>query len=215
MTRTRYLTVLSVALLASTAVPAFAEQAEVTADLNIRTGPSTRYQVITTVPDGGGVDVYGCVRGYDWCDVAWGAYRGWVFADYLDYTYRGSARAMSDWRDEIGVPLVSYDPDAYSERYYRDTPWYPGPYDVRDRPAAPPPDLESRLDGEMTDTETWDNELVHRRDSGDGSEQYEPPEPGFADRNTDDGYGGDDLHVGDKTDQVTGSDFPPEHVIAQ
>lgn len=64
---------------AQAAAPGYA-----TTDVNMRTGPSTRYQVIRVVPGGGRVTIYGCLQGRSWCDVRYGGHRGWVSAHYLN-----------------------------------------------------------------------------------------------------------------------------------
>ena len=109
------------ALLASTAMAAAQQRAEVTADLNLRAGPGTRYPVVTTIPDGRNVSVYGCIDGYDWCDVTWGNTRGWVFSDYLDYRYRGRWRPVSEWGARVGLPVITFSFGDYSDRHYRGT----------------------------------------------------------------------------------------------
>lgn len=67
------------------ASPAVAAPAEVLTDLNMREGPGTQYRVMTTIPRTGAVDVLGCYRDIGWCDVAWGAYQGWVSRRYLAF----------------------------------------------------------------------------------------------------------------------------------
>lgn len=123
------LTAFSAILLSSIAVPAVAQNAEVTADLNMRAGPGTQYPVITTIPDGRGVNIYGCESGLNWCDVSWRGNRGWVYSDYLDYTYNRRTRPVSDWGARLDLPLISFSFGDYADRHYRGMPWY----DDRDR----------------------------------------------------------------------------------
>lgn len=87
-----------------TAGSAFAASAMVTADLNIRTGPSTHYRVITAIPDRSLVDVRGCTRGYGWCRVEWNGYQGWAASSYLARRTGGS---FSSNAASIGVPLIA------------------------------------------------------------------------------------------------------------
>lgn len=103
------------------ALPATAQQAEVTADLNLRAGPGTEYPVIETIPDGRKVRVYGCEDGYDWCDVGWRNARGWVFTDYLDYRHNGRWRPVSDWGSTVGLPLLAFSFGSYFDNHYRDS----------------------------------------------------------------------------------------------
>lgn len=63
---------------------ALAEPAEVTNDLNMRTGPGTNYGVVTVVPEGDVVDIISCSG--SWCRVRYGGRTGWVSAAYLGDT---------------------------------------------------------------------------------------------------------------------------------
>lgn len=58
-----------------------AAAAVVTNPLNLRSGPGTRYSVITTMPPGARVDVLSC--GGSWCRVAWRGAEGFASANYL------------------------------------------------------------------------------------------------------------------------------------
>jgi len=60
------------------AVPGFT-----TDNVNVRTGPGTQYQAITTAPAGSGVDILGCMPGRTWCDIVLGNLRGWVSGRYV------------------------------------------------------------------------------------------------------------------------------------
>lgn len=123
-------------------IAAAATAAIATTDLNMRTGPGTGYQRFATIPAGNRVTVYGCATGYNWCDVDWAGYRGWVSGTYLAYrqgtTYYD--RPMSSVGIYIGVPVIGYDVYSYHDRYYRGRPWYRSHYerprydDWRDRP---------------------------------------------------------------------------------
>lgn len=105
-------------------IAAAAASAIVTTDLNIRTGPSTAYPAFDVIPSGDDVTVYGCVSGYDWCDVGWEGYRGWVSSDYLAYLgdryYREPIASIGV---AIGLPIFAYDRYAYYDRWY-DDPYY-------------------------------------------------------------------------------------------
>lgn len=61
-----------------------------TANLNMRAGPGTNYPVITTVPRGGGVTVFGCTADFRWCDAAFTNVKGWVSGKYLSYGGQGA-----------------------------------------------------------------------------------------------------------------------------
>lgn len=100
-----------------------------TANLNMRAGPGTNYPVITTVPRGGGVTVFGCTADFSWCDAAFANAKGWVSGRYLSYGGNGIyyGRPIPNAGIGIGVP-----------RYYRDYPIYGRP-PVVVRPGRPYP----------------------------------------------------------------------------
>jgi uncharacterized protein YraI len=109
----------------SAATTASAQDAAViTTDLNMRAGPSSRFPVITTLPADVRVEIYGCVDGYEWCDVSWRGNRGWVFADYLNYRYDGRLVPVVDYGPRIGIDVVGFSVDSYWQSHYRDRPWY-------------------------------------------------------------------------------------------
>jgi uncharacterized protein YraI len=60
---------------------ALAAPAVTTANVNLRQGPSTDYQIIVTVPASAAVDVEGCASG--WCKVDYAGSAGWISEDYL------------------------------------------------------------------------------------------------------------------------------------
>jgi uncharacterized protein YraI len=116
-------------LLTLIAVPAAAAQfAVVTAWLNMRAGPGTEYPVITVIPRGDEVRVFGCVRGFSWCDVEWAGEweyeRGWVYSRYLSRRYAGNWQSLPYWGPVIGLPIIAFIFDDYLDRHYRDRPYY-------------------------------------------------------------------------------------------
>lgn len=60
---------------------AMAYPAQVSRDLNLRSGPGTNYQVVATMPGGAVVDVEGC-RG-SWCRVEYRGRQGWASGNFL------------------------------------------------------------------------------------------------------------------------------------
>ncbi len=69
--------------LAALAVPLVAEAsaAQVTGNVNLRTGPGVGYARIATLPAGAVVDVGACSG--NWCPVAYGNLQGWASLSYL------------------------------------------------------------------------------------------------------------------------------------
>jgi uncharacterized protein YraI len=103
---------------------ASAQTAVTTTELNLRAGPSNDFPVVTTIPDDAQVRVHGCLARYSWCDVSWDDERGWAFGAYLSYPYQGRYVVVSDYGDEMDLPIISYNVGSYWDSYYRSRPWY-------------------------------------------------------------------------------------------
>lgn len=127
------LSIAALSVAATVAVPAVAsaEPAQVTANVNLRTGPGTRYYPIMLLPAGAPVELYGCLQGYTWCDVSYGRERGWVSSRYLSTFYRGPIYRP---RPYAPVPFLSFD-FGYWDNHYAHRPWYHN----RPRPGRPEP----------------------------------------------------------------------------
>lgn len=64
-------------------LPAAAQWATGTANVNARAGPGTEFEVIAWFTRGTHANVVGCVADRPWCDVVVGRRRGWVNVAYL------------------------------------------------------------------------------------------------------------------------------------
>lgn len=99
-----------------------------TTNVNMRTGPSSGYQRILTVPVGAGVTIYGCTGSYSWCDASYAGQRGWIYAKYLQATGRRFGQVRRRYIPQVGVtlglPIFGFDAYDYHRRYYRGRPWY-------------------------------------------------------------------------------------------
>lgn len=119
----KFLLALAIIAGASSAAAA-ATVAVATGNVNLRAGPSTAYPVVTVVPVGVRITTHGCLTGYTWCDVAFGQYRGWVSASYIQVVYNGGPVVLtSAVAPAIGVAVVSYN-KVYWDTYYAAYPWY-------------------------------------------------------------------------------------------
>ena len=114
---------------------AAAAQAFATATVNERAGPGTEYPVISVIPAGAPVTIYGCLNDWDWCDVDYYGYRGWVFGGYLQAYYQQQPVALAYYGPQLGIPFVAFN-YGYWDTYYRDRPWYRdyGRYPIPGRP---------------------------------------------------------------------------------
>ncbi len=129
---------LGAAVLASTtATVANAAPARTAATVNMRTGPSVSYPIVTAIPRGSVVEVYTCLRSRPWCDVDWDGWRGWVSARFLRYT-GGSYNYVPLYEifPIIGIPVFTGVPVIYP-RVRRPRPRRPG-IAPTPRPPLPP-----------------------------------------------------------------------------
>lgn len=95
-----------------------------TANVNLRAGPAANYPVVTVVPHGARIVTHGCLADYSWCDIAFGSYRGWVSASYIQVVYNGGPVVLSAAvAPAVGVTVVTYD-RVYWDTYYVAKPWY-------------------------------------------------------------------------------------------
>ncbi len=102
---------------------ATAQEANTTADVNMRAGPGSRYPVVTTVPEDREVYIHGCLADFEWCDVSWRRQRGWVFSDYLEGIYGQSYVPFYEYRRRTSLPVITFGFN-YWDRNYRDRPWF-------------------------------------------------------------------------------------------
>lgn len=119
-------TLLAAAALFGAAFAAGAAQAEpgyTTTDVNLRAGPSIHYPVVITLPFDADLEIFGCLDAFDWCDVEWGRYRGWVAADYLGFYYADQRYDLPTYRARYRVPVIEFN-FGYWDAHYRSYGWY-------------------------------------------------------------------------------------------
>ena len=99
---------------------AFADPGYATTAVNLRAGPGTGYPAIVVVPRHASVNILGCLNGYSWCDVSWGAYRGWIAGDYLRARPHGRVTPLH----RSPPPVTTFNFNTYWDMLYRDRPFY-------------------------------------------------------------------------------------------
>lgn len=114
-------------------VAAVAQTAILADNAALRAGPGFEFPRVAYVPENARVNVRGCVRGYDWCDVSWRGERGWIDARNLRYSYNNRYVIIEDWGPRIGLPIVPFVIESYWASHYRDRPWWNQRYTWFDR----------------------------------------------------------------------------------
>ncbi|MDR3375952.1 MAG: SH3 domain-containing protein, partial [Ancalomicrobiaceae bacterium] len=114
-------------LLASFAGPTPAAAVEGWARLSgtLRAGPESDYPAITRVARGDALDVFGCLSGYDWCDVAVGGERGWFPGSRIELASDGRRVRMSrSVAGGIGLSILSFGMTDYWASHYEGRSFY-------------------------------------------------------------------------------------------
>ncbi|MBM7050405.1 MULTISPECIES: SH3 domain-containing protein [Rhizobium] len=166
-------------LAALVALPAIAEAAEgfATANVNMRSGPSTAYPAVTMIPVGVPLQINGCLNETPWCDVSFYGGRGWVAGRYIQATYQ-SRRIYVDpqYYRPLGIPTVVFNFDDYWGRYYRGRDfyrdrdrWRRGPSPVYRRPDRNP-GWDQGSDWDNGPDRNWDRRPDRNRDWNSGSD---------------------------------------------
>lgn len=156
--------VLLAALCGVLALPAIAEAASgfSTANVNMRSGPSTAYPAVTLIPIGMPLRINGCLAETPWCDVSFAGGRGWVAGRYVQALYQQRRVYVGpQYYRPLGIPTITFDLDNYWDRnyrgrdFYRDRDrWARSPdWDRNDAPPVyrrpPPPSVYDPQDGDQ------------------------------------------------------------------
>ncbi|KZL17312.1 Bacterial SH3 domain protein [Pseudovibrio axinellae] len=112
-----------------------------TTAVNMRTGPGTKYPVMTTIPAGAVVSISSCTQNGSWCDIRFRGASGWMSSKFLRYGGSGPnySRTIPYVAPFVGIPFVARRYPVYP-RYPR---WQPYPHRggpvYRGRPVRPRP----------------------------------------------------------------------------
>src|ERR1700759_2555740 len=121
MKPTRILIAAAMLLLPSAALAA---PGMVTTNVSLRAGPGDGFPVVDRIPGGSHVNIHGCLKGDAWCDVSWSDDRGWVSSDELQWLYRNRYVYLSDYYDDIDLPVVPFVIGSYWSSYYAGRPFF-------------------------------------------------------------------------------------------
>jgi uncharacterized protein YraI len=174
-------------LMALPSVAAAATNGFATANVNMRSGPSTSYPAVVVIPAGAPIVINGCLNTVNWCDVSFARGRGWVSGNYIQTSYRQNRVYVApQYYRPLGIPTITFDVDTYWQRHYRERDFYrerdrwrgwdyrrtdaPPRWDDR-RPAPPPP----RWDDRRPEPPRWDDNRRPDRPNWDDNRRPEQP----------------------------------------
>lgn len=103
---------------------AYAYQAFIVTGASLQAGPGNDYPPVADISGGEPVELYGCVGGYAWCDIAFRGYRGWFDGRLLAYAYEGQRMPLAGFGGQAGIPVLEFSLEDYWGRFYRDRPFY-------------------------------------------------------------------------------------------
>jgi uncharacterized protein YraI len=104
--------------------------ARAAATSNVRSGPAGQYGIIGKIRKGDHVNVVGCLKNWDWCDVESRGKRGWMPAKYLQSEYRtmsnrkGRDVSVATFGPRLEIKEVKFDQRKYWTSYYSNETFY-------------------------------------------------------------------------------------------
>ena len=187
------------ALIGALGLPAIAEAASgvSTANVNMRSGPSTAYPAVTLIPIGAPLRINGCLADLPWCDVSFAGGRGWVAGRYVQAVYQQRRIYVGpQYYRPLGIPTVTFDLDNYWDRNYRGRDFYrdrdrwargtdwdrDGGAPVYRRPPPPPV-----YDPQDDDQDNWQRRPPRQPLYGDDYQGDNTPPPRYRPRYNNDG----------------------------
>ena len=116
-------------------------QAFTTQAVNLRAGPDRGFPLVSWLQAGTPVNVVGCLNGWQWCDVAVGFNRGWVYGRFLSIPFGNQPVLIMNSGPRVGVPVVTFSVGPYWGAHYRNRSWVnqPPPPGFRPPPPGRPP----------------------------------------------------------------------------
>ena len=80
----------------------------VTTDLNLRAGPSSSTEVLTTIPANGEVVIDRCLEERNWCEVSYDGATGYAFGDYLVADLDGQRVVVRENLNPLGIAVGAF-----------------------------------------------------------------------------------------------------------
>ncbi|ABD88281.1 SH3 domain-containing protein [Rhodopseudomonas palustris] len=94
------------------------------ANLNIRSGPSTRFPAVRRLAAGSALTIHGCVANYKWCDVSASGVRGWVSGAHVQFVHDARRVYVPAYAAQSQIPVVTFNIGSYWRDNYRDYGFY-------------------------------------------------------------------------------------------
>lgn len=113
-----------------------AQAGQAAGSANVRSGPSSSYEIIGKVRAAQKLDIIGCTRTWEWCDVKTHDKRGWVAARFLLGRYEGNLAGVINYGPKMGVNEIAFEERSYWGTHYTHTNFYKKRYGMRDASAG-------------------------------------------------------------------------------
>jgi uncharacterized protein YraI len=107
-----------IALPIMTVQSSYAADGKLAAAVHMYAGPGPAYPELRRLAKGLSVDIHGCLKSWDWCDVTWRGNRGWVPAAAVDTHRDDERRPVKDYGAQMGVPEVTFQLNSYWDANY-------------------------------------------------------------------------------------------------
>ena len=88
-------------------------------DFNLYAGPGREFPRLERVPNNARLEVHGCLRSYDWCDVSYRGERGWIDGNGLVFRDRGRRIVVRDYGPRYSLPMISFNFGSYWDTHYK------------------------------------------------------------------------------------------------
>jgi len=92
--------------------------------VQLRAGPGDEYPTVRRLAAGLSVEIHGCLKTWEWCDVSWRGNRGWADARAVDYGHRDQPMPVAQFGAQSGLPEVTFQLNSYWDDHYNADPWY-------------------------------------------------------------------------------------------
>ncbi|MCV9940634.1 SH3 domain-containing protein [Boseaceae bacterium BT-24-1] len=93
-------------------------------NLNLRSGPSTRFPIGGVLGAGSELTIHGCVAGYRWCDVSAPGVRGWASGGHIQFTHQARRVYVPAYAAQVDIPIIAFQAASYWSDHYREYSFY-------------------------------------------------------------------------------------------